>query len=476
MIEGMPGTPFEGEVRRRAGAVVERGDGFAVVDADRDGDEIVLVGTLAHLEERETGARDRAGRTAAGYGMQVEGGDGRAAGAFRRRRPHEVPRASHVRRHRHRGQAAQQLPRGRARGDRPRPPRDPPRGRDQARAPGRGRPLVERPAFDPGAAPAARAPRALLARAAPRPHYGADAHRVVRERPYELTSVFGVGLRDGRPHRPFDWGAGRLARARPGGVVHVLAEAERGGSTCLPVPELARRAGAVLGAASPSAALLHAMAEADELVLETDGEAIWAYRPPTAALEAELARRVRELAGTNPRLPAPRGVPAGTLLPAPEQDGAVRAAFASRLVDRDRRSGHGQDGDDPADLRRRRRGAQARDRARRPDRPGRPADGRGDRPGRLDDPLRARLGSRPGTDGRGARGRPPGRGRDLDGQPRSARHAAARRRAADARRARRGRRPARARGRRATLRGARGERSRCPSPGSPTCSARRPGA
>jgi len=53
MLEGTPGTPFEGEVvvRRRRWASDE--SGFAVVDAERDGDEIVLIGTIAHLEERE---------------------------------------------------------------------------------------------------------------------------------------------------------------------------------------------------------------------------------------------------------------------------------------------------------------------------------------------------------------------------------------------------------------------------------------
>src|ERR687896_1089627 len=44
---------FEGEVviRRRRWASAE--SGFAVLDADCDGEELVLVGPLAHLEERE---------------------------------------------------------------------------------------------------------------------------------------------------------------------------------------------------------------------------------------------------------------------------------------------------------------------------------------------------------------------------------------------------------------------------------------
>src|SRR5918999_5971210 len=53
MIDGTPGAPFEDEVliRRRRWSSAE--SGFAVLEADREGDEIVLVGTIAHLEERE---------------------------------------------------------------------------------------------------------------------------------------------------------------------------------------------------------------------------------------------------------------------------------------------------------------------------------------------------------------------------------------------------------------------------------------
>ena len=46
--------------------------------------------------------------------------------------------------------------------------------------------------------------------------------------------------------------AGRRARARPRGVTHVLLEAERAGSTCLPVDELARRLTELLGAPPPT--------------------------------------------------------------------------------------------------------------------------------------------------------------------------------------------------------------------------------
>ena len=73
------------------------------------------------------------------------------------------------------------------------------------------------------------------------------------------------------------------------------------------------------------------MDAAGEIVLEVDAEhAVWAYRPPTAALEAELARQVRALAADRARLKPP-GQPAGDMVPAPEQWAAVQAAFASRL-------------------------------------------------------------------------------------------------------------------------------------------------
>ena len=121
-------------------------------------------------------------------------------------------------------------------------------------------------------------------------------------------------------------------RARARASLHVLAEAERDGSTCLPVAELAVKAGAVLGGPPPSASLLGEMADAGELVLESDGvEAVWGYRPQTAALEAELAQQVRDLSERKPALAVPAGAAHEDLVPAPEQWQAVRAAFASRL-------------------------------------------------------------------------------------------------------------------------------------------------
>jgi exodeoxyribonuclease V alpha subunit len=53
MLDDTPGAPFEAEVLIHRRRWFDDDSGFAVIDADRDGDEIVLVGTIAHLEERE---------------------------------------------------------------------------------------------------------------------------------------------------------------------------------------------------------------------------------------------------------------------------------------------------------------------------------------------------------------------------------------------------------------------------------------
>src|ERR671920_1627116 len=72
MIEGEPGARFEGEVlvRRRRWASEE--SGFAVIDAERDGDELVLVGALAHLEERERARIAGVWQDDRRFGMQVK--------------------------------------------------------------------------------------------------------------------------------------------------------------------------------------------------------------------------------------------------------------------------------------------------------------------------------------------------------------------------------------------------------------------
>ena len=337
---------------------------------------------------------------------------------------------------------------------------------------------MERAALEPRAAPPARAARARLARAADRQQYGDRAHRVVRERPYELTSVFGVGFRSRtRSPAPAASAPDSPARTRAG-VVHVLAEAERDGSTCLPVGRARRRGRrrcSAPGRRTPRCS--PRWSDDDELVLEVDADrAVWAYRPEIAALEAELAEQVRALAGGKPWLAAPdrpadgrcscrrpsSGPPCGP--------GSRRGSRSSRAV--------------PARGRRRRSGccaprAAAQEASVALVAPtGRAARRMAESTGVEASTIHSALGWVPGQgpDARRARGRSADRRRDVDGEPGAARDAAARRRPAHARRARRRRRPARARRRRQAVRRAGRGAAPSPSRSSPTSSARRRGA
>ncbi len=160
--------------------------------------------------------------------------------------------------------------------------------------------------------------------------YGDFAHRVVSERPYELTSVFGVGfLTADRIARGLGSPGGGTERARAA-TLHVLSEAERSGSTCLPIESLLPALEELLGSI-PDHELI------DELVAEGDLTRAdrWIYRRPTAELEAELAARVGELVAGEPsdRLTEPaegedgRGGPELTT----EQQTGVGNALAHRL-------------------------------------------------------------------------------------------------------------------------------------------------
>jgi exodeoxyribonuclease V alpha subunit len=181
-----------------------------------------------------------------------------------------------------------------------------------------------------------------LAYLAPRihEHYGTAAHQILTDDPYRLTSVFGVGFAiadriaraSGSPPDP--------AKRERAGLMHVLAEAERGGSTCLPAPALLAEAAELLGAP---------VAEARIDALVTDGHAVreeqWVYRRATAELEAELAARVDALlrGAPNQRLGPDRPRPGRRVggdgdaiaeVPSEltgEQQAALEAAFAHRL-------------------------------------------------------------------------------------------------------------------------------------------------
>jgi len=169
-------------------------------------------------------------------------------------------------------------------------------------------------------------------------HFGEGAARIVTARPYELTSVFGVGFQIADRIAA---GAGTAPDARErarAGVLHLLGEAERSGSTCMAFGTLRRELGELLAVSDPPGESF-----IDELVAAGDlaraGE--WIYRRTTAELEAELAERVRELiAGTpggrlaDPGLGAAEGEPddaAAAPVLTPEQLAAVRAAFVHRL-------------------------------------------------------------------------------------------------------------------------------------------------
>jgi exodeoxyribonuclease V alpha subunit len=331
MLDTTPGESFEGEVLIRRRRWFSDESGFAVIDAEHDGDELVLVGTLAHLEERERVRIAGAWQDDRRYGMQVKVATAHPVAPAGAALTAYLMRVKHV----GRGRATQLIDR-------------------------HGDAVLDVIDRDPYAAFSAvglnprrtneairswngmRSTRALHLLLAPHglgwlvpriaAEHGDRAHGLVRERPYDLTSVFGVGFRIADTIARAGGVAGDSPARTAAGVVHVLAEAEKNGSTCLPVAELAEQAAALLDGQPPSASLLAAMVDAGELVLEVDpAKVVWAYRPATAALEAELAERVDELRASHGRLGTIEQPPDDDLVPAPEQWAAVRAAFASRL-------------------------------------------------------------------------------------------------------------------------------------------------
>jgi exodeoxyribonuclease V alpha subunit len=330
MLDTTPGAPFEGEVVIRRRRFASEDSGFAVIDAEHDGDELVLVGTLSHLEERERVRIAGAWQDDRRYGMQVKVARADPIAPSGAQLTTYLMRVKHV----GRGRATKLVDRY-GDGVLEAIDRDPhgvltslglnPRRTNEA-------------VRSWNALRSTRGLHLLLA-----PHglgwlvpritqaHGDRAHRVVRERPYELTSVFGVGFRVADTIARATGISGDSPARTAAGVIHVLAEAERNGSTCLPVGVLAEAAGELLGA-PPSAELLGAMADAGDLVLEVDeAEHVWAYRPVTAELEAELAAKVDALRGTPGRLQPPDAPDEDDLVPAPEQWAAVRAAFSARL-------------------------------------------------------------------------------------------------------------------------------------------------
>jgi exodeoxyribonuclease V alpha subunit len=114
-------------------------------------------------------------------------------------------------------------------------------------------------------------------------------------------------------------------------ILHALSEAERGGSTCMPVEQLATAAGGLLGTEPIGESEIDEVVQRGDVV--RDGR--WIYRPETAELEAELAEQVQELVAGPPsdRLHKPDrevGAQDDQTLTA-EQLAGMRNAFAHRL-------------------------------------------------------------------------------------------------------------------------------------------------
>ncbi len=161
-------------------------------------------------------------------------------------------------------------------------------------------------------------------------HYGDDAHELLLANPYELTSMFGVGFAL----------ADRIAQAggrepiaderERAAVMYALGESERGGSTCLPMPELLAACERLTGDLVAER-IVDSLVGDRRVVREDD----WVYRTATAELEAELAGQVAALLGGRPsaRLSGAREdepVP-GVGQPTEQQRAAVAAALTHRL-------------------------------------------------------------------------------------------------------------------------------------------------
>ncbi|MGO9899579.1 MAG: AAA family ATPase [Solirubrobacteraceae bacterium] len=354
---------FDAEVTIRRRRFASEETGFAVLDADVGGEAVVLVGPLIHLEELE---RVRVvGRLVldSRYGEQVKVDEARPLP------PSDADALdSYLRRVKHVGRkrAEALVARYGAEGVLEAIDRDPAGAFKGAGLSAR----RAREATDSWHK--LRVTRQLHLMLAPyglaylvkriQEQYGPTAHRVVAERPYELTSVFGVGfvIAD-RIARGWAAASGALdVQAIPGrvraGIVHVLSEAERNGSTCMRIEQLLGSARELLGSASEGESAGESAGESgvddrldvhtiDRLVAggELAREGDWIYRAATAEMEAELAARVVELTASKPggKLRAPQsdaggggaGLSADADQPAltAEQLAGVRAALTQRL-------------------------------------------------------------------------------------------------------------------------------------------------
>jgi exodeoxyribonuclease V alpha subunit len=325
-----PGT-FEAEVTVRRLRFANPDTGWAVVEAvGADAEPITLVGPLGHLREGERANVLGSWVNDTRYGPQVKATqavplgpvDAEGLGIFLRRVKHIGPK-----------RAARLIERHGAENVLEAIDRDPTRAFSAVGL----RSRATREATDSWEG--IRALRRLhlllaphgLGYLAPRltRAYGDEAHRVVVQRPYELTSVFGVGfaLAD-RIARGSGCAPEDPERLRAG-ALHILADNERAGSTCLPLDVLISQLAGLL-AVRVDAAAVGALVNAGDLVRTED----WIYRREVAELEAELAGRVTELLArpAAPRLknlPEPAAAEEGTLTP--QQRQAVLQALRHRL-------------------------------------------------------------------------------------------------------------------------------------------------
>jgi exodeoxyribonuclease V alpha subunit len=337
---------FDAEVAVRRVRFVSAESGWAVLDVDaQDGTSIVLVGPLAHLEPGERAHVNGSWVDDSRYGPQVKVTQASPLAP-------EDPQAliAYLRRIKHVGarRAQQLVAQFGAGGVLDAIDRDP----DGAFAAVGLRTARAEQAADSWRE--LRVTRRLhlllaphgLAYLAARIHeqYGSEAHLIVSENPYELTSLFGVGFVIADRIARSSSVVGGQARVRAA-ILYALSEAERGGSTCLPIDALRGAAGELLGE-SPSESSVHELVAAGDLVADE----CWIYRAQTAALEAELAARVRELVTAPParRLRKPgdtdidsasradsagagAGAGAGGSELTAEQRAALRGVFAHRL-------------------------------------------------------------------------------------------------------------------------------------------------
>jgi exodeoxyribonuclease V alpha subunit len=354
----MPET-FDAEVTIRHRRFANEENGFAVVDADADGDPVVLVGPISHLEARERARIVGTWVTDSRYGEQVKVTEAHPLA------PTDAKQVmAYLKRVDNIGEKRAQALVERFGAESVLDTID----RDPAAAFRR----VGLSRFRADAAAASwndlRSTRRLHLLLAPHglaylvqrlnDEYPRTAHRVVTENPYELTRVFGVGFRV----------ADRIAQAGVGSVdeipgragaavVYALSEAEgRGGSTCLPVAEVLAQANKLLGESSRDSEFgwqeadeLHWVDDeapppgrmADERTIEgliADGDVVrdgqWLYRTSTWELEQELTSRMLEMLGGGGgklREIEPDAADTGELLLTAEQRDGVRNAFGHRL-------------------------------------------------------------------------------------------------------------------------------------------------